>query len=331
MSEAMWAAVFDHHGEPEVLEYRQVARPEPGPGEILVRVRYCALNALDYFVRRGVPGIHVALPHISGGDVVGTVDQSGDQTGAELLGELVLVDPIVEGQALGESRPGGLAEFVVVPAANALVLDPSTSHPEYYAALPIAYGTAHRMLHTRGQLAAGQTLVVLGAAGGVGVACVQLALLSGARVIACSSSAAKLERIQELGAVETINTSIDDFSSSVWKLTSKVGADLVVDYIGRDSLQGSIRCTRQGGRIVSCGASSGSEATLDLRYLWVRELNLLGSDGWQRSDLETLRQLVETQELVPVIDSTWPLSEVRQAMARVEERSAFGKVLVQVS
>ena len=150
-------------------------------GEILVRVHYCALNALDYFVRRGVPGIHVNLPHISGGDVVGRVEQSGDQVGQDLVGRLVLLDPLVDGQALGESRPGGLAEYVVAPAANAMLLDEATEHPEYFAALPIAYGTAHRMLHARGRLGRGETVVVLGAAGGVGVACVQLALLAGAR------------------------------------------------------------------------------------------------------------------------------------------------------
>ncbi|HEY6537822.1 MAG TPA: zinc-binding dehydrogenase [Candidatus Dormibacteraeota bacterium] len=330
MSGSMWAAVFDRHGGPEVLEHRQVERPTPSPGEVLVKVRYCALNALDFFVRRGVPGIHVSLPHISGGDVVGTVVAGVGEEGEKLVGELVLVDPLIEGQALGESRPGGLAEYVAVPAANALVLGRDSASPEAYAALPIAYGTAHRMLHPRGRIQAGETIVVLGAAGGVGVACIQLAKLAGARVIACSSSKAKLERIQELGAVETVDTTKDNFSARVWQLTGKVGADLVVDYIGKDTLAGTIRCTRPGGRIVCCGASSGSEASLDLRYLWVRELNLLGSDGWQREDLDTLRDLVAGGSLSPVIDSVWPLSEVRQALARVEDREAFGKVLVQV-
>jgi alcohol dehydrogenase len=330
VTETMWSAVFDRHGGPEVLEYRQVARPQPGPREILVRVSYCALNALDYFVRRGVPGIEVNLPHISGGDVVGRVEQGGNETGQDLLGRLVLLDPLVEGEALGESRPGGLAEYIVAPAANAMPLDEATEHPEYFAALPIAYGTAHRMLHTRGRLRRGETVVVLGAAGGVGVACVQLALLAGARVIATSSSPAKLARISELGPVETVDTSVDDFSARVWTLTGKMGADLLVDYIGRDTLARSIRATRRGGRIVVCGASSGAEATVDLRYLWVRELDLLGSDGWMRSDLESLCQLVAAGDLVPVIDSIFPLSRVAEAMAAVEERSAFGKVLVRV-
>jgi alcohol dehydrogenase len=330
VTEAMWAAVFERHGGPEVLEYRQVPRPQPRPTEILVRVSYCALNALDYFVRRGVPGIQVNLPHISGGDLVGTVEQSGDESGQNLVGRLVLLDPLVDGEALGESRPGGQAEYVVAPASNAMPLDEATEHPEYFAALPIAYGTAHRMLHTRGQLRRGETVVVLGAAGGVGVACVQLALLAGARVIATSSSAAKLARISELGSVETIDTSMDDFSPRVWTLTGRAGADLVVDYIGRDTLARSIRATKRGGRIVVCGASSGAEALVDLRYLWVREVDLLGSDGWRRSDLESLCQLVAAGELVPVIDSIYPLSQVAEAMAAVEERSAFGKVLVRV-
>jgi 2-desacetyl-2-hydroxyethyl bacteriochlorophyllide A dehydrogenase len=326
----MWSAIFDRHGGPEVLEYRQVTRPEAGPGEILVRVHYCALNALDYFVRRGVPGIEVKLPHISGGDVVGRVEQSGDQVSQDLVGRLVLLDPLVDGQALGESRPGGLAEYVVAPAANAMVLDEATAHPEYFAALPIAYGTAHRMLHERGRLSRGETVVVLGAAGGVGVACVQLALLGGARVIATSSSPAKLARIAELGAVETVDTSVDDFSTRVWTLTGRTGADLVIDYIGRDTLARSIRSTKRGGRIVICGASSGAEAVIDLRYLWVREVDLLGSDGWRRSDLESLCRLVAAGDLVPVIDSIFPLSQVAEAMAAVEQRTAFGKVVVRV-
>lgn len=327
----MWAAVFDRHGGPEVLEYRREARPRLAHGEVLVRVRYCALNALDFFVRRGVPGIHVSLPHISGGDVVGRVEESADGRGDGLIGRLVLVDPLIGEAALGESRPGGLAEYVAVPAENAILLDESTEHPEYFAALPIAYGTAHRMLDARAQVRSGETVVVLGAAGGVGVACVQLALLAGARVIATSSSPAKLQQIRQLGSVETIDTSTNNFSSTVWSITNKVGADVVVDYIGKDTLAGSIRCARRGGRIVTCGASSGPEATIDLRYLWVRELNLLGSDGWRRTDLDSLCELVASGKLVPVIDSIHPLSEIREAVAAVEERAAFGKVLVQVS
>lgn len=326
----MWAGVIDRHGGPEELTYRRFDRPAPGPGELLVRVRYCSLNALDFFVRRGVPGIHVQLPHISGGDVVGWVDQIGEGVDAALLGELVLVDPLIEGAALGEARRGGLAEFVAVPASSVIPLGSDTLHPEYFAALPIAYGTAHRMLHSRAGLHPGETVVVLGAAGGVGVACLQLARLAGARTIACSSSAEKLALLAELGVDETIDTSKEDYSARVWELTGRRGAEVVVDYVGQDTFARSVRCMRAGGRLVTCGASSGAEVTLDLRYVWVRELTLLGSDGWRRNDLDTLCELVREGRLTPVIHRVFPLSEVAAAVAEVEERRAFGKVLVEV-
>ena len=150
--DTMWAGVIDRHGGPEELTYRRFERPAPAAGELVVRVRYCALNALDFFVRRGVPGIHVQLPHISGGDVVGWVDQVGAGVDSALLEQLVLVDPLIDGAALGEARRGGLAEFVAVPANSVIRLEADTEHPEYFAALPIAYGTAYRMLHTRARV-----------------------------------------------------------------------------------------------------------------------------------------------------------------------------------
>lgn len=323
----MWAAVIERHGGPENLSYRQIDRPEPGPGEVLLRVRYCGLNALDFFVRRGVPGIHVTLPHISGGDVVGEI-VAGDGPLGYQPGTLYLVDPLIDGAALGEDRPGGMAEYVAVPAANLIPLPQADPRPERYAALPIAYGTAHRMLFTRARLAPGETVAILGAAGGVGVACIQLARRVGATVIACSSSAAKLRRLQELGANEVIDTSQADFSAEIWRLTGKRGADVVVDYIGKDTLAASVRATRAGGRIATCGASSGAEATIDLRYVWVREIDLVGSDGWRRSDLDALVGMVGRGELDPVIDSTFPLERARDAVEVLEERRCLGKVLV---
>lgn len=323
----MWAAVIERHGGPENLSYRQIDRPEPGPGEVLLRVRYCGLNALDFFVRRGVPGIHVTLPHISGGDVVGEIVVGDGPLGYQ-PGTLYLVDPLIDGAALGEDRPGGMAEYVAVPAANLIPLPQADPRPERYAALPIAYGTAHRMLFTRARLAPGETVAILGAAGGVGVACIQLARRVGATVIACSSSAAKLRRLQELGANEVIDTSQADFSAEIWRLTGKRGADVVVDYIGKDTLAASVRATRAGGRIATCGASSGAEATIDLRYVWVREIDLVGSDGWRRSDLDALVGMVGRGELDPVIDSTFPLERARDAVEVLEERRCLGKVLV---
>ncbi|HEX8918449.1 MAG TPA: zinc-binding dehydrogenase [Chloroflexota bacterium] len=324
----MQAAMIYQHGGPEVLEVGEVERPEPGPGEILVRVGACALNHLDIFVRRGMPGMRFSFPHISGGDIAGWVEAAGDQSGQHLIGTPVLLDPLVDGHALGEGPWGGLSEYVVVPAENAIPIEGTNADLKRFAALPIAYGTAYRMLFTRAQLQSGETLVILGAAGGVGVACVQFGHRIGARVIACSSSDDKLSRLRELGADDTINTVREDFSRRVWELTGKTGADVVVDYNGHDTWPGSIRCTRHGGKVVTCGATTGFEAVTDLRYVWTRELTILGSDGWTRDNLRAIVDLVRRGEIEPVIHAVFPLSQIRAAEAEIEERRTFGKVIV---
>src|SRR5262249_39562166 len=202
----MRAAVLREHGGPEAFEYAEIERREPGEDEILVRVLACALNHLDIFVRRGMPGVPLPLPHVAGGDVAGRVVKAGGADGEHLVGAAVLLDPMVGRHALGENLWGGLAEYVVAPAANAIVLTGHGDGLERYAALPIAYGTARRMLVERARVQAGETVVVLGAAGGVGVACVQLGSRLDARVIACSSSEEKLGRLSELGAETTVDT-----------------------------------------------------------------------------------------------------------------------------
>jgi NADPH:quinone reductase-like Zn-dependent oxidoreductase len=269
-----------------------------------------------------MPGVPLPLPHVAGGDIVGVVETGAD----ELVGRTVLLDPLVGRHALGENLWGGLAEFVVAPAANAIPLAPG-DEPARFAALPIAYGTARRMLFARARLEAGETVVVLGATGGVGVACIQLGTAAGARVIACSSSPEKLERLRALGADEVVDTR-GDWGAQVWGLTGKRGADVVVDYIGRETWPASIRATRREGRLVTCGATTGFEAATDLRYVWTRELNVLGSDGWRRDDLDALVADVRSRRLDPVIHGVYPLSRVRDAVAEIEERRAFGKVIV---
>jgi len=324
----MQAGIIRAHGGPEMLEVGEIERPEPGPGEILVRVAACALNHLDIFVRRGMPGVHLPLPHISGGDITGWVEAVADKSDAGLIGRQVLLDPLVGHHALGENLRGGLAEYVVAPAQNAIPVSGTLRDLIRYAALPIAYGTAHRMIFTRGNLRAGETMLVLAAAGGVGVACVQFGRQVGARVIACSSSDAKLARLRVLGAAETINTAREDFSKRTWELTGKQGADLVVDYNGQETWPGSIRCTRRGGRLVTCGATTGFEAVTDLRYVWTREIDIRGSDGWTRSDLDAIVGMVRDGALEPVIHAVFPLSRLREAEAVLEDRTVFGKVVV---
>jgi alcohol dehydrogenase len=326
----MKAAVIHEHGGPDVVTVTDVPRPSVGDGQALVRVAACGLNHLDIFVRRGMPGLPIPLPHISGGDIAGTVVEVGPDAPRELVGRPVLVDPAIDGKAIGEDLPGGLAEYVAAPSENLIKLGDDARLLDF-AALPIAYGTAHRMLHARAAIEAGETVAILGASGGVGVACVQLAKRAGLRVVACTSSAEKAQRLRELGADEVVDMSQEDFSAAVWRLTEKRGADVVVDYTGQETWPGSIRCTRKGGRLVTCGATTGYEAVTDLRYVWRRELDIRGSDGWTRADLETLVALVRADELAPVIHRVYPLEQVREGLAELENRRAFGKVIVTVA
>lgn len=324
----MRAALVSAHGGPDMLEYGWTAVPEPPAGWLRVRVLACALNMLDVFVRRGMPGVHLELPHVPGGDIVGVVDAWGEGVTAPAIGTVILLDPSVNRKALGEDLWGGLAEYAVAPAENAITLPGNVASVADYAALPIAYGTARRMLFDRAGLQSGETVVVLGAAGGVGVGCIQLAKAAGARVIACSSSKEKLAKLGELGADDLIDSSGGDFGTQVWTLTGKVGADVVVDYLGTDTWPQSVRAVRRGGRLVTCGASTGFMVETDLRYVWTREISILGSDGWSRKDLVELVREVADGTLAPVIHAQYPLSRVSEAVADLEDRRAIGKVVV---
>ena len=315
----MRAVVIHEHGGPEVLTLEdRWPRPVPADGEVLVEVKACALNHLDIFVRRGMPGVHTPLPHISGGDVAGIVAATGER---------VLVDPLVPEGAIGEHRQGAMCEFVVVPAANVIPL-PDDVDFEEAAALPIAYGTAWKMLVDRGRVQLGETVLVLGASGGVGTACVQIAKLAGATVYAGTGSQGKVAELTALGADEVVDTSGDDWGRALWQLTGKQGVDVVVDYSGQATWPTSIRSLRHGGRILCCGATSGYEAVTDLRYVWTREETIIGSDGWTREALLALLELVRRQRIRPVIDRVVPLEQAREAEEALERREVFGKVVL---
>lgn len=324
----MKAGLIVQHGDRNNLEVRNdYPKPEAGPGEVLVNVKACGLNHLDIFVRRGIPGRTLPLPHISGGDIAGVVAEVGDGVSNVKVGDRVLLDPLVDGEALGEDRTGGLAEYAKVPAENCLPLPDEVTFEEA-ASLPIAYGTAWRMLINRGNLKVNETVLILGASGGVGTAAVQFAKLAGAKVIAAAGSDSKLERLQELGADHLINYKKVDFSRETWKITGKVGADVIVDYTGKETLPKSIRCCRKGGRILTCGATTGFDAVADLRYIWVREISLMGSNGWERNDLLTILELVQRGKIKPVIERVLPLEELKEGHRLLEEREVFGKVIM---
>ena len=315
----MRAVVFHEHGGPEVLNLEERwPRPEPRDGEVLVEVKAVALNHLDIFIRRGMPGVHVELPHISGGDVAGVVTGSGER---------VLVDPMVPEGAIGENTQGALAEFAAVPEENLIPL-PEDVPFEQAAALPIAYGTAWKLLFDRGQVKAGETVLIVGASGGVGTAAVQLAKLAEATVYAASSSRGKLERLRELGADHLVDTSEEDWGKRLWGATGKRGVDVVVDYSGQATWPTSIRSLAHGGRLLTCGATSGYEAVTDLRYVWTREQTIMGSDGWTRDGLQSLLDLVQSGRITPVIDRVLPLEQAREAEEAIERREVFGKVIL---
>lgn len=323
----MRAALIVEHGDRSKVVVGEYPKPEPGDHEVLIAVKACGLNHLDIFVRRGIPGRKLELPHISGGDVAGEVVAVGNGVSQVRIGDRVLIDPNIGGKALGEDMIGGLAEYVSVPADNCIPIPEGISYEEA-ASLPIAYGTAYRMLISRGQIKENETVLILGASGGVGTAAVQIAKLRGAKVIAAAGSDEKLEKLAQLGADYLINYNKEDFSRKTWEITGKKGADVVVDYSGKDTWGKSILSTRKGGRILTCGATSGFEAVTDLRYVWVREITILGSNMWQREDLTSLLELVRNGSLKPIIDRVLPLEEIREAHRVIEDREIFGKVII---
>lgn len=323
----MRAIVIYAHGGREKLRLEEVPTPRPGPGEVLVKVYACALNHLDIFVRRGMPGKPTPLPFISGGDISGTVAEIGAGVVGWGPGRRVLVDPAIEHGAIGEDMPGGLAEYALVPAANLIPL-PDTVAFDEAAALPIAYGTAWRMLITRGGVHPMERVLILGASGGVGTACVQIAKMAGCIVYAAASREDKLEKLRDLGVDYLINYRDVDFDREVWRLTGKRGVDVVVDYTGADTWVRSLRSLRKGGRLLTCGATTGYDPRTDLRYIWGRELTILGSDGWTRPELEALLRATWSGRIRPVIDRTLSLAETPEGQRLLEEREVFGKVII---
>jgi len=324
----MKAAVIEKQGGVDGLIYREWPDPVPGDDEVLVRVRACGLNHLDIFVRRGMPDFPVPIPFISGGDIAGEIVAAGERVPAERVGTRVLVDPATPAGMLGEEVPGGMAELVAAPASHVIEIPDAVSFVEA-ACLPVAYGTARRMLLGRGALKPGERVLVLGASGGVGNACVQIAHNTGASVIAAAGNAEKLERLRELGADHLINYRDEDFSREAWRISGKKGVDMVVNFTGGETWVPSLRALRRQGRLLTCGATAGFDPRTDLRYIWVRELNIMGSNGWQTADLSALLRDVEAGRIKPVVSRILPLSRAREAEELIEGRNIFGKVILQ--
>jgi len=333
----MKAVWFAEHGDLDVLRYGDIDDPQPGPGEVRVRVEACSLNYHDIFTRRGMPGIKVPLPMVPGCDAAGRVDVVGEGVTGWAPGDRVLVDPVVSDPdtgrfwMIGDTRWGAYAEYVVVHASQLLALPDDVSTADA-SCLPVAYGTAHRMMITRGQVQAGESVLILGASGGVGTCALLLAKMLGARVVAAAGSAEKCARLRELGADDTVDYSVEDFAEHTRRTTGTLfsggGYDVVVNFTGGDTWARSLRCVKLGGRVLTCGATAGFDPPTDIRYIWTAEMDIRGSNGWKRDDLAALLELVRSGRLQPVIDRRMPLAEGAEAMRLLEDRSFFGKIVL---
>jgi alcohol dehydrogenase len=334
----MKAFVLREHGAGGARLEPDFPDPVAGAGDVVVRVKATALNYHDVFTRRGMPGIRIAMPAIMGLDVAGEIAALGPGVAGWRVGDRVVGDPInrVEGGLVGETVHGGLAEYCRL-RAHQLVRIPDGVSFEQAAALPCAYGTARRMMVANGHVASGEKVLILGASGGVGVCCVQLAKAEGAIVIAATSTEAKAARLRALGVDHIVNYAAEDFVPQVYAMFGKPsrrgagsdnGVDVVVNYTGGDTWTKSLRVLRVGGRLLTCGATAGYDPQEDIRFIWTFELKILGSNGWARDDITALLDMVAAGRLEAVIDERFPLECAAEALARLEGRRVFGKLIV---
>ncbi len=343
MTRTMRAAVFSEFGGPETVGIAELPVPEPGAGEVRIKVEATAMNHLDLWVRHGLL-MDTPMPHIGGSDIVGTVDAAGPGAEATTAGVRVVVDPSLDydwyegtprGRSLedprfriiGEHTQGGMAEYAIVPAANLLEV-PEGFPSEQAAAAGLVFVTAWRALMTRGRLQAGEDVLVTGASGGVGTAAVQLAKLAGARVFAVTSGAANVERLQRLGADAVYDRLTADFSRRVWTDTEKRGVDLVLDTVGEAIWPSCLRALAVQGRLVTSGATTGASGDTEIRLVFWKQLSILGSTMGSPSEFRRVMRLVFEGKVGPVIHATMPLAEASRAHALLEEGEVFGKLVL---
>jgi len=340
----MKAVYFDKHGELDVVKYGDVPDPEPGPGEVLIRVHACALNFLDIWVRRGWPGLKLDMPHWCGADVAGEIIALGENVSGWQVGQRVVVDPgvnLVEDEytrrgddsvspdyhILGEHRRGGAAEYLAISASNLAAIPDNIDYPD--AAAPLLVGlTAWRMLLRRAGLRAGESVLVVGAGGGVNSIAIQIAKLAGATVYVVASNPEKAERAQQLGADVVLDRSRVDWAKEIFKLTSRRGVDVVVDNVGQATLTKSMQAVARGGRIVIVGNTSGPQAKIDIRFLFGKQISLIGSTMGSHQDFHDLLDLLWSAKIKPVIHCVMPLSEGCVAYKMMEAGKHFGKIVL---
>jgi alcohol dehydrogenase len=312
--------------------------PKPGEGQVVIRVGATSLNYHDVFTCRGMPGIKIPMPMIIGLDVAGEIVDLGPGVDGWTSGDRVLVNPLDPTDPtkglMGEMVPGGTAEFCLVEATRLIRMPDGVSF-EQAAALPVAYGTAHRMMVTNGGMQGGERVLILGASGGVGSCCVLLAKMMGCEVVACGSTDDKLKALTDWGADHVINYKEDDFVKVIWDKFTKPhrrkyegGVDVVINFTGGDTWVPSFKVTRRGGKILTCGATAGFDPKTDLRYVWTFELKILGSNSWLPEDLETLMNLIQEGKLKPVIDTVLPLEQTAEGVRLLEDREVIGKIII---
>jgi NADPH:quinone reductase-like Zn-dependent oxidoreductase len=336
VSKTMRALLLRKHGDLDNLDVvDDYPMPQAAEGHVVIRVRAASFNYHDVFTVRGMPGIKVPLPVIIGLDMAGEIAEAGPGVSGWKAGDRVLVNPVNKKKGLmGEMLDGGMAEYCAV-AADQLVAMPAGVSFEDAASLPVAYGTAHRMLITHQTVKAGDRVLVLGASGGVGTGCVLLAKMLGAEVIACASSDEKLARLKAMGADEVVDYTKTDWSK--WAVekygkpqrrTYDGGVDAVINFTGGDTWLPSLRCLKRGGKLLVCGATAGYDPKEDLRYVWSFELKIIGSNSFYDDNLAALMDLIGAGKIKPVIDKVLPLDQAREGLRLIEDREVIGKVVV---
>lgn len=335
---------IEEHGGPDVLKIGDLPDPFPTYGEVLVKVKACSLNHLDIWVREGLPGLKLSFPHIMGSDMAGIVEGTGEGVTSLRPGDRVIANPGIscgkceyclkgehslcpEFKILGEHLDGVCAEYAVIPETNLLKF-PEQFTFEEAAASPLVFLTAWRMLMTRAMIRAGETILIIGGAGGVATAALQIAKLAGTTVYVTTSTPEKGERLKKLGADEVI---LDpDYHKVVWKLTSKRGVDVVVDSVGEATWGKSLRSLKRGGRLVTCGATTGSNPKAEIRYIFWRQISVIGSTMSNQWEFREVMDLMFQKKLHPVIGTLLPLEKAKEGHRLLEERKHFGKIVLTI-
>lgn len=335
MRSTMKALILSEHGDVDKLHVGEMPIPKAVPGHVVIRVRASSFNYHDVFTVKGMPGIKVPLPVVIGLDMAGEIKEVGDNVENWSVGARVLVNPLNKKKGLmGEMLDGGMAQYCLV-SADQLIAMPEGVTFEEAASLPVAYGTAHRMLVTHNTIKPGDRVVILGASGGVGTGCVTLAKMLGAEVIAAAGSADKAERLKAMGADHVINYRDTDFSKWVIEKYGKPqrrsyegGADVVINFTGGDTWVPSLKCIKRGGSLLVCGATAGHDPKEDLRYIWSFEIRVIGSNSFYDDNLAALMELIRTKKIAVQIDKVLPLEQAAEGLRMIRDREVLGKIVV---